>query len=213
MDPIITGELTASTLAPWSLEQFLLALLGVIAMVVLLASASVSLTEKTSLQYDPAEEEYLVKERSRAARIGWALAALALAATCGIPSITFLHGHVTDPGHPGRDDRVIHAEVIPSAISEKYRLDQITGADDIQASGRDASEQVSGARLHSDEMTEHIERLCSPVGPESYELVGIADGQEIRFRAGFTDCANPDPEIIIVSAPNSAVTPADLERR
>ena len=153
-----------------------------------------------------------MKERSRAARIGWAFAALALAATCGIFSITFFHGYFTDPGHPGRDDRVIHAEAIASAISEKYRLDQVTGADDLQASGRDASEQGSGERLYSDEMTEHIERLCSPVGPESYELVGVADGQEIHFRVGFTDCANPDPEIIIVSAPNSAVTPADLER-
>src|SRR5699024_4382127 len=136
--------------------------LGVIAMVVLLAIALTSLIEKTSLKYDPAEEEYLVKERSRAARIGWAFAALALAAACGIPSITFFHGHATDPGHPGRDDRVIHAEAIHSAISEKYRLDQITGADDIQASGRDASEQGSGARLYPDEMTERIERLCSP---------------------------------------------------
>lgn len=212
MDPIITGELTGSTLAPWSPGQFLLAVLGALATAALLAIAVSSLIEKISLKYDPAEEEYLVKERSRAARIGWALAALALAAACGIPSTTFFHGYVTDPGHPGRDDCVIHAEAIASAISEKYRLDQITGADDIQASGRDTSEQGSGARLHSDEMTEHIERLCSPVGPESYELVGVADGQEIRFRAGFTDCANPDPEIIIVSAPNSAVTPADLER-
>lgn len=213
MDPIITGELIESTLASRSFGQFLLAVLAVLAMVVLLMIALMSLTKKTSLKYDPAEEEYLVKERSRAARIGWALVALALAATCGILSITLFHGYATDPGHPGSDDRVIHAEAIPSAISEKYRLDQIAGAEAIQASGRDASEQGSGARLYSDEMTERIERLCSPVGPESYELVGVADGQEIRFRVGFADCANPDPEIIIVSAPNSAVTPADLERR
>ena len=212
MDPIITGELIESTLVSRSFGQFLLAVLGVLATAALLAIAMSSLIEKISLKYDPAEEEYLVKERSRAARIGWSLAALALAATCGIFSITLFHGYATDPGHPGRDDRAIHAEAIASAISEKYRLDQITGADDIQASGRDTPEQVSGARLHSDEMFERIERLCSPVGPESYELVGIADGQEIHFRAGFTDCANPDPEIIIVSAPNSAVTPADLER-
>src|SRR5699024_258580 len=213
MGPIIIGELIESTLAPSSDGKFLLAVLSVLAMIVLLMVALMSLTEKISLKYDPAEEEYLVKERSRAARIGWALAALALAATCGILSTTFFHGYFTDPGHPGRDDRVIHAEAIASAISEKYRLDQVTGADDLQASGRDASEQGSGERLYSDEMTEHIERLCSPVGPESYELVGVADGQEIHFRVGFTDCANPDPEIIIVSAPNSAVNPADLERR
>ena len=102
MDPIITGELIESTLTSRSPGQFLLAVLAVLAMAVLLMIASVSLTKKTSLKYDPAEEEYLVKERSRAARIGWALVALALAATCGILSITLFHGYATDPGHPGR---------------------------------------------------------------------------------------------------------------
>ena len=50
MDPIITGELIESTLAPLSLGQFLLAVLGVLAMVVLLAIALTSLIEKTSLK-------------------------------------------------------------------------------------------------------------------------------------------------------------------
>src|SRR5699024_6378658 len=55
MDPIITAELIESTLAPSSDGKFLLAVLSVLAMIVLLMVALMSLTEKISLKYDPAE--------------------------------------------------------------------------------------------------------------------------------------------------------------
>lgn len=58
------------------------------------------------------------------------------------------------------------------------------------------------------------ELLCKPVSQKSPEYTGIAKGQQIRFKAGSTNCESKDPDItiIITDAPGAALDTESLRR-
>ena len=58
------------------------------------------------------------------------------------------------------------------------------------------------------------ESLCKPVSSESPEYTGVAKGQQIRFKAGSTNCEsdNPDIRIIVTDTPGSTLDAENLRR-
>lgn len=58
------------------------------------------------------------------------------------------------------------------------------------------------------------EGLCEPVSAHSPEYAGIADGQQIRFRVGSTNCTSehPDVTIIVTHTPRTALSADDLRK-
>jgi hypothetical protein len=208
MDPIVTGHLIANTHTSGGMNDVLSSLMAGVLTLGFLLWAVHSVRTRTTSRFDDETKKFVERPRTLTARLGWAAIALVLALVFGIPAVVTIHGVVTDTGHSGADDRVIHGEIIASAISSKYELDQITGTEDIETvAGEDPSPERTA------QLSEHIERLCAPASPKSFELAGVTSGHEVRFRVGFEDCDDPDPEIIIISAPDQAMTPKDLERR
>lgn len=85
---------------------------------------------------------------------------------------------------------------VTEVISEQYRLTSIEPA---AKEGRRGPTQAD---------------LCAPVSPESPEYVGVVDGQQIRFKAGSTNCtrADPDVTIIVTHTPGTALSADDLRK-
>lgn len=123
---------------------------------------------------------------------------------CGV----FIGVGLNDPGHPESDTRAVSGDAVAAAVSSKYEITSIEGTDALTTK---ASITLLGGS-NSGNIDALTERLCTPVDTNSYEFTGVANGQEIRFRAGFEDCRHPDPQIVITSTPGQAVSPDDLKR-
>lgn len=93
--------------------------------------------------------------------------------------------------------RELDASSVNEAISEQYRITSIEPA----------------AEENEDEPT--AAQLCEPVSTKSAEYIGVADGQQIRFKAGSTNCTsdNPDITIIVTDTPGAALSADDLRKR
>lgn len=89
--------------------------------------------------------------------------------------------------------RELDASSVNDAISEQYRITSIEPA--------------------ADEPT--AAQMCEPVSTKSAEYIGVADGQQIRFKAGSTNCTsdNPDITIIVTDTPGAALSADDLRKR
>lgn len=60
------------------------------------------------------------------------------------------------------------------------------------------SERYSITSVESRDSKPQAERLCAPVSTDSPEFVGIAKGQEIRFKVGSANCASEHPNVTII---------------
>lgn len=87
----------------------------------------------------------------------------------------------------------LDASSVNDAISEQYRITSIEPA--------------------ADEPT--AVQLCEPVSTKSAEYIGVADGQQIRFKVGSPNCTgdNPDITIIVTDTPGAALSADDLRKR
>jgi hypothetical protein len=113
--------------------------------------------------------------------------ALALVLMCfGISSIVD-----ATKGEPFRV-KVLSEERVTEVISDYYRITSI--------------EDYEGLVTK--------ESLCKPVSSESPEYTGVAKGQQIRFKAGSTNCEsdNPDIRIIVTDTPGSTPDAENLRR-
>lgn len=91
------------------------------------------------------------------------------------------------------DGKELDASSVNDAISEQYRITSIEPA--------------------ADEPT--AAQLCEPVSTKSAEYIGVADGQQIRFKVGSPNCTgdNPDITIIVTDTPGAALSADDLRKR
>lgn len=86
---------------------------------------------------------------------------------------------------------------VEAAISERYRITSVEAVIDEGERG------PTGAQL------------CEAVSTKSPEYIGVAEGQQIRFKAGSTNCTsdNPDITIIVTDTPGAALSADDLRER
>lgn len=93
--------------------------------------------------------------------------------------------------------RVLEGRV-QEVISDQYRITSI------EASTNDGQRKPKSRETG----------LCAPVTPNSPEYVGVADGQQIRFKAGSTNCtsAHPKVTIIVTHTPGRALSADDLRK-
>lgn len=94
-------------------------------------------------------------------------------------------------GEPFRVE-ALNEKRVTEAISDHYRITSI----------------------EDDEGRVTKESLCKPVSSESPEYTGVAKGQQIRFKAGSTNCEsdNPDIRIIVTDTPGSTLDAENLRR-
>lgn len=96
----------------------------------------------------------------------------------------------------GAHARVLDENRVADAISDQYRITSIEFANE--------DEQRQPRKTE----------LCTSVTPDSPEYVGVADGQQIRFKAGSTNCTSPHPKvtIIVTHTPGTALSADDLRK-
>lgn len=73
-------------------------------------------------------------------------------------------------------DEVLDPDRVSETVSERYNITNVEN------------------RNHSP----RAERLCAPVSTDSPEFVGVAKGQEIRFKVGSANCASEHPNVTII---------------
>lgn len=118
----------------------------------------------------------------------------------GLPAV--IAGAVIPTGS-GPVSQGISDDAVVKAITEDYKIESITGTDALMESDEGNLIPVGSA----------IDRLRAPVSPKSPQLTGVADGQQISFKVGFTDCEeDPTPEIIVTDSPDQDITADDLKR-
>lgn len=188
LDPVMTGTLIESTAEVW---MALLAVGGFVGLMI------------TAIWF------IIVMYSKSTRREKWITLSLALVFTA-----CTVFGFKLTADHEGSDDRELHRDAIVAAVSAKYDIESIRGLDQIDDLSDDKWmwNKIFGSEK-APTRDETVDRLCSPISPDSYELTGVTNGQEIKFRIGFDDCRKPDPQIIITSTPDQAMTPSDLERR
>lgn len=103
-------------------------------------------------------------------------------------------GAVFVMGENESDGKEINAERVNETIEAQYRITSIEAASE------------------SDGPTEA--QFCEAVSTKSPEYIGVAGGQQIRFKAGSTNCESKDPDItiIVTGTPGAALTADDLRK-
>lgn len=92
--------------------------------------------------------------------------------------------------------RVTDHEAVAASVSSRYEISDVSPEDRGIFSDFDNEDGT----------------LCAPVSLDSPVYRGVADGRVITFAVGFRDCDDPEPEILVVTAPDDSVTPSSLER-
>lgn len=94
----------------------------------------------------------------------------------------------------GNDGLLLDDDRVETVISERYRITSVEAA--AESDGPTAAQ------------------LCKAVSTKSPEYIGIADGQQIRFKAGSTNCESDDPDItiIVTDTPGAALSADDLRK-
>lgn len=87
---------------------------------------------------------------------------------------------------------VLHPDRVNAAVSERYSITSVEGR--------------AG--------TPQAEQLCAPVSTDSPEYVGVADGQEIRFKVGSANCASEQPKVtvIVTHTPGQMINAENLRK-
>lgn len=121
-------------------------------------------------------------------------AALFVAALAGVAFGGIGAGVVV--GESESDGKELNADRVTEVIGEQYRITSIEAVAD------DDEDEPTAAQL------------CEPVSPKSPEYIGVADGQQIRFKAGSTNCTSNTPNItiIVTETPGAALNADDLRK-
>lgn len=95
-----------------------------------------------------------------------------------------------------QDKTDLEATRVSEVISNQYRITSVKPVAD------------------EDENKPTATQLCAPLSTDSPEYAGVADGQQIRFKAGSTNCTSdtPDVTIIITHTPGHTLNPDDLRQ-
>lgn len=103
-------------------------------------------------------------------------------------------GAVVVVGESESDGKELNADRVNEVIEAQYRITSSEAA--AEGDGPPAAQ------------------FCEAVSTKSPEYIGIVEGQQIRFKAGSTNCESEDPDIaiIVTDTPGAALSADDLRK-
>lgn len=191
--PIITGEITDSTIEPWMLWLTIAALVLLFLFAIIywglsrLKDGGLTLGGSYILPVSDSQERRKITRLQLTSNI--AVIAMTVLLIGGASMLIYNRGH---------DDREVHEDRLISTIEDQYAINSVS--------------HTSSKLLSYGFDTIDISLLCAPLTPQSPEFTGIAEGQSIAFIVSVDDCRSNDPtiNIAITKTPLDGIRPENL---